>query len=103
MPDARLSDDDVRRIATLSRLQLPPERIELYREQLSAVLGYIERLREVNLEGVEPLSHVHESGNRLDEDSPGPTLPTGTLMSMTPQPMPPFVQVPKVIGDGGGA
>jgi aspartyl-tRNA(Asn)/glutamyl-tRNA(Gln) amidotransferase subunit C len=103
MPQPALSDEDVRRIAKLSRLELPPERVEQFRDQLSSVLGYIERLRGVSLEGVEPLSHVHEGGNRLDEDVPGKTLPTEALMRMAPESMPPFVRVPKVIGDGGGA
>jgi aspartyl-tRNA(Asn)/glutamyl-tRNA(Gln) amidotransferase subunit C len=98
-----LSPDDVRKVARLSRLAIPEDQIESYRAQLQAVLGYVERLREVNVEGVESLTHVADSVNRLDEDIPGPTLPNEVLMKMAPETVPPFVKVPKVIGDGGGA
>ena len=98
-----LSPDDVRKVARLSRLAIPEDQVESYRAQLQAVLGYVERLREVNVEGIEPLTHVADSVNRLDEDIPGPTLPNEVLMKMAPETVPPFVKVPKVIGDGGGA
>jgi aspartyl-tRNA(Asn)/glutamyl-tRNA(Gln) amidotransferase subunit C len=98
-----LSADDVRKVARLSRLALSDDQVEAYRDKLSAVLGYVERLREVNVEGVEPLTNVADAVNRLDDDVPGPTLTNETLMRMAPEAMPPFVKVPKVIGDGGGA
>ncbi len=98
-----LSPDDVRKVARLSRLAIPEDQIESYRTQLGAVLGYIERLRQVNVEGVEPLTHVADTVNRLDDDVPGPTLANEVLMKMAPESVPPFVKVPKVIGDGGGA
>ena len=98
-----LSPDDVRKVARLSRLAIPEDQVESYRAQLQAVLGYVERLREVNVEGVEALTHVADSVNRLDDDIPGPTLTNETLMKMAPETVPPFVKVPKVIGDGGGA
>jgi aspartyl-tRNA(Asn)/glutamyl-tRNA(Gln) amidotransferase subunit C len=103
MPESRLSADDVRKVARLSRLAPSDQEVELYRGHLSAILGYVERLRRLDLKDVEPLTHLSEAGNRLDEDTPGPTLPTGALMSMAPDKLPPFVRVPKVIDDGGAA
>jgi aspartyl-tRNA(Asn)/glutamyl-tRNA(Gln) amidotransferase subunit C len=98
-----LSEADVRKAAKLSRLAITDDQARLYQPQLAAVLGYIERLRTLDLSGVEPLTHISGATNRLDEDTPGPTLPTETLMRMAPDAMPPFVKVPKVIDDGGGA
>ena len=93
----------MRKVARLSRLAITDEQARVYQGQLAAVLGYMERLRGADLAGVEPLTHVSGAVNRLDEDAPGPTLPTETLMRMAPESMPPFVKVPKVIDDGGGA
>lgn len=98
-----LSDDDVRRIARLSRLVLTEEQAAEHRVRLSAVLGYVERLRGLDLAGVEPLVHVGDQTNRLAADELGQTLANDVLMKMAPDRMEPFVKVPKVIDEGAGA
>ncbi len=98
-----LTAADVRKVARLARLALPEDQIEEHRVRLAAVLGYVERLGELDLTGVEPLAHVGEEAHRLRADVPGPALPTEALMAMAPDTMPPFVRIPKVLGDGGGA
>lgn len=103
MASQPLSADDVRKVARLSRLALTEEQIERYRGQLGSVLAYVERLRELDLAGVEPLTNVADSVNRLAPDEPGPTLPNSVLMGMAPEPAPPFIGVPKVLDEGGGA
>ena len=97
-----LSSDEVRKVARLARLALSDAQVEQYRAQLGAVLGYVERLREVDLSGVEPLSNVSDAVNRLAADEPGPTLPNEVLMKMAPAATPQFVKVPKVLEDDGG-
>lgn len=100
-----LSAEQVRKVASLSRLALSDAQVEEYRTRLSAVLGYIDRLRELDLAGVEPLWNPVETTNRLADDVPGPTLGNDALMAMLPggAPMPPYIKVPKVLGEGGGA
>jgi len=98
-----LSPDYVRRIAKLSRLSLTDEQVEQYGARMSAVLGYMDRLRELNLDDVEPMANVGGTTNRLEDDVPGPTLSNEALMKIAPDTMPPFVKVPKVLGEGGGA
>jgi aspartyl-tRNA(Asn)/glutamyl-tRNA(Gln) amidotransferase subunit C len=98
-----LSAEEVRKVARLSRLALSDAEVEQYRAQLASVLGYIQRLRELDLAGVEPMAHAGDEVNRLDPDEPGPTLPTETLLKMAPETMGPFLKVPKVLDEGGGA
>ena len=100
---SELSADDVRKVARLARLRLEEAEVEDERTRLAAVLGYVERLQSLDLDGVEPLAHVGEQTNRLDPDEVGGHLPNQTLMDMAPQTDPPFVRVPKVLGEGGGA
>lgn len=99
-----LSADDVRKVAALARLELSEEQVELYRGQLDAVLGYVERLRDLNLDGVDPMTHVvgeaGEAGNRLDLDEPRQPLPNEALMRMAPEKVQPFLRVPRVLGEG---
>ena len=98
-----LSADQVRKVARLSRLAVSNDKVEEYRAKLAAVLGYMERLQELDLSGVEPVTNVAGSLNRLDADTPGPMLPAEALMKMAPESLPPFVKVPKVLDDGSGA
>jgi len=102
MPEP-LSATDVRRVASLARLALTDAEVEEYRVKLSAVVAYVERLSALDLEHVEPLANVAETGNRLRADVPGPTLPTSTLMAMAPDQYEGFVRVPKVLDDGSSA
>lgn len=98
-----LSADQVRKVARLSRLAVSDDRIEEYRAKLAAVLGYMERLRELDLSGVEPMTNVAGTVNRLDADEPGPMLDAASVMRMAPDSLPPFIKVPRVLGDGGAA
>jgi aspartyl-tRNA(Asn)/glutamyl-tRNA(Gln) amidotransferase subunit C len=57
-----LSLEEVRRIAALARLRLSPEEEETFAVQLSAILGYVEQLRELDVSGVEPMTHALAAG-----------------------------------------
>ncbi len=115
-PMADLTHDDIRRIARLARLAVGDDQLEPYRADLGAVLGYVERLGELDLTGVEPMTHPGagvsagvsdgrggSASNRLDADNPGPVLANDVAMGLAPDAKPPFFCVPKVLGDGGGA
>ena len=64
----QLEKKDIEHIAKLSRLDLSEAEIEKYGGQLSAVLGYIEQLSEVNTDGVEPTAQVSGLVNGWRED-----------------------------------
>lgn len=98
-----LSEADVRKVARLSRLALTSEQVHDYRAKLASVLGYMDRLREVNVDGVEPMSHPGDLFAVLAEDVPGPTLDPKVLQDMAPAAIDGFVAVPKVLGDGANA
>ena len=58
----------VRRIAKLARIALPEERVEPMVAELNGILGWIEQLQEVNVEGVEPMTSVVAQKLRMRED-----------------------------------
>lgn len=70
-----LTIEDVKKVAHLARLQLSEEELHQYREQLSDVLAYVERLNELDLEGVPPTAHAVARQNVLREDLAKPSLP----------------------------
>lgn len=99
-----LSADEVRAVARLARLELSEGRVQQLRTELGAVLAYMDHLREVDVSGVEPMTHPNDSRGRLDDDQErarSETLGTDAFMAIAPDTTPPFLNVPKVIGDGG--
>jgi len=93
-----LTLDQVKHVAKLARLAIPPENLEIFTEQLGHILGYVEQLKEVDVEGVEPLAHAVRLTNVLRDDVPGPTLETAVALANSPDVDGPFFKVPKVIG-----
>jgi len=64
----KLSKQEIQGIAKLARLDLTEAELEKYGGQLSAVLSYIDQLKEVDVKGVEPTAQVTGLENVLRED-----------------------------------
>lgn len=94
----KLTLDQVRHVAKLARLALPPEQLEKFTEQLGGILGYVEQLKQADVAGVEPLAHAVRLTNVLREDVPTPALPTELALQNAPDTDGPFFKVPQVIG-----
>ncbi len=65
---AKLSRDDVLKLARLSRLHLTDEEVEQFAEEINAILGYVEQLQQVELDGVEPTYQVTGLKNVMRPD-----------------------------------
>ena len=64
----KLDAKQVEHIATLARVDLAPEEKELFREQLSSIIDYVDSLARAETADVDPLCHVAALGNVLRED-----------------------------------
>lgn len=80
-----LSKDDVKKIATLARLELTEAEIEKFSGQLSGILDYMESLNEVDTEGVDPISQVTGLENVTFEDTVEACEFNRELIKETPQ------------------
>lgn len=98
-----LTDDDIRKVARLSRLSLPDSQVAAVRTQLASILGHIAKLQALPTEGVEPLAHPMKIVNRLGADEPKACMPVEELLKNAPAVEDRYLAVPKVLGDGGGA
>ncbi len=76
---------EVQHIAKLARLELTDEQQDLYREQLSAILDYIEKLRTLDTVDVPPTAGGGLTQMVLRPDESRPSLPTQTLLANAPQ------------------
>ena len=81
-----LSRDQVLHVARLARLELTDAEVERFSGELSKVLDYVETIDELDLEGVEPTSHVIEVENALRADEPRPSLPVEAALENAPDP-----------------
>ncbi|GIW39965.1 MAG: aspartyl/glutamyl-tRNA(Asn/Gln) amidotransferase subunit C [Candidatus Binatia bacterium] len=92
-----LSLEEVRHVAALARLELEPEEERLFAEQLGAVLEYVRKLEELELDGVEPTSHVVAVEHPLREDRVTNRPRPEELLANTPERDGNFVKVPKIL------
>jgi aspartyl-tRNA(Asn)/glutamyl-tRNA(Gln) amidotransferase subunit C len=76
--------EQVLHVARLARLQLTDDEVEQMAGELSHILGHIERISELDLEGVEPTSHVVEVSNALRADEPRPCLDREVALAAAP-------------------
>jgi aspartyl-tRNA(Asn)/glutamyl-tRNA(Gln) amidotransferase subunit C len=74
-------------VARLARLELSDEEVERMAAELSHVLDHIEKIGELDLEGVEPTSHVVDVVNALRADEPVPCLPRDVALAAAPEPL----------------
>jgi aspartyl-tRNA(Asn)/glutamyl-tRNA(Gln) amidotransferase subunit C len=79
-----LSADEVRWVAYLARLELSDAELATMTRQLSAIVGYIDQLRQVNTDGVEPLAHALEVHNVFRDDEPAPSLTVDEALANAP-------------------
>lgn len=93
----KISKEIVRHIALLSRLELKDEEIEVYQQQLSRILEYVEKLNEVDTKDVEPTSHVLSLNNIFREDLVKESLSREEVLRNAPDPTDKFFRVPKII------
>ena len=76
--------EQVLHVARLARLRLEEEEIERMTGELSTILDHIEKIGELELDGVDPTSHVVELENVLRPDEPRPSLPREAALEQAP-------------------
>jgi aspartyl-tRNA(Asn)/glutamyl-tRNA(Gln) amidotransferase subunit C len=76
--------DQVLHVARLARLELAGDEVERMAGELSKILGHIERIGELDLEGVPPTTHVVEVSNALRPDEPRPSLERDVALASAP-------------------
>ena len=65
---SKFTEEDIKKLASLSRLKLSPAEIKQYQTELSNIVEYVERLQSVDLSGLEPTSQVSGRVNVMRDD-----------------------------------
>ena len=87
----------VRRVARLARIREPEERLEPLAQELSAIMGWIEQLAEVDTDGVEPMTSVVAQQLPMREDVVTDGGDSGAVLANAPSEADGFFVVPKVV------
>src|SRR3954452_1864265 len=77
--------DQVLHVAKLARLKLTDEEVEKMASELSGILEHVEHINELELDDVEPTSHVVAVENVLRPDEPRPSWPKERVLSSAPE------------------
>ena len=93
MPDSF----DVKYVAHLARLGLTPAEEEKFGAQLSNILGYIEKLKQVDVSHIEPTAHAVPLVNVFRPDEPRPGLPRQEALRNAPAQANGLFIVPKIV------
>lgn len=93
----KIDADQVRKVARLSRLDLTDAEIAEFTVQLIAILEYIDKINELDTEGVEPLAHCLPISNCFREDVAKESLGTEKTLENAPQRDGQFFKVPKIL------
>lgn len=96
----KITRQDVERVAALAHLELTPEELARMQQQLDSILGYIEKLNELDTTNVEPMAQAlaearPDAAWRVDSTSAG--LPRPQALAAAPDADQTFFKVPKVI------
>ena len=94
-----LTREEVLHVARLARLHLTEEELERMRAQLDAILAYVDKLRELDVEGVEPTSHAVPLVDVMRDDALAPCLPQEAALANAPDRDGEFFRVPRIIED----
>jgi len=87
----------VNQVAHLARIELQPKELEKLSGQLQEIIGFIDKISNLNLERVDSASHILPISNVLREDKPGVSLTPDKALENAPHKKGNFFSVPKII------
>lgn len=93
-----ISRDDVERVSLLGRLKLTPDEVQRMTTQLTAIVGYIDQLSQLDTDNAEPMAHAVPLANVFAEDIVQPSLPREAALASAPKHDEECYLVPPVLG-----
>ena len=93
----KITVSDVEHVARLARLELDEAEKILFAGQMESILGYAEKLKELNTDGILPTSHAVPMENAFRDDQTRPSIGIERALANAPDRVESFYRVPKVI------
>lgn len=94
----RVEKQEIEKLARLARLEFSPQEIEALQGSLGDLVGYLDMLKQIDLEGVEPMTAVDDAPRPLRTDVEAAMLPKEKALANAPAVNLEHFSIPKVIG-----
>lgn len=99
MSERKITEDDVRHVARLARLDVTDAEVELFTGQLEAVLEHAQDVEALDVDGVPPTAHPLPLQNVFRDDVPGDSLDRDEVLAMAPEAEDGRFRVPRILGE----
>lgn len=93
----KLDKHTIEKLAELSKLEFKEDELNGIQKDLEQMIAFVEKLNEINTDGVEPLTHISEDENQLREDLVNDSVDITTALKNAPAAKDRYFTVPKVI------
>ncbi|NJP38382.1 Asp-tRNA(Asn)/Glu-tRNA(Gln) amidotransferase subunit GatC [Alkalicoccus luteus] len=93
----RITEEQIRHVAELARLELKDEEIRHFGEQLDKIIDAAQQLNELDTENIAPTSHVLDVRNVLRDDEVKPSLPREEALKNAPDQQDGQIRVPSIL------
>jgi|TARA_B110000977_G_scaffold190263_1_gene260827 aspartyl-tRNA(Asn)/glutamyl-tRNA(Gln) amidotransferase subunit C len=93
----KINKEVITKLSSLSKLKFNEQETELISEDLSKMVNFINQLKEIDTDGVEPLIHMNEEINNWREDNLGEVLDQEKALSNSPIKDSTYFKLPKVL------
>ena len=95
-----ITKDDVKKIASLSKLEFTDQELEKFTKQLEDIMNMSHQLSKINTDGVKPMINVTDAFNNMREDVAEKGVDRNELMKNVPEHEDGFIKVPAIIDEG---
>ena len=88
--------EQIKKLANLARLKLDQHELDEMAADFNKILGFIDKLGEVNTSNIQPLTHIHKIENHYREDEVQSDSNNKALLNLAPEKNSDYIKVPKV-------
>lgn len=93
----KINEEEIKKIAFLSRLEFNSQDLEKMNESMNSILTHMEELKQYNTDDVKPTAHAVEQFNVTRKDIPHKSLSNDEALSNAPEKEDGYFKVPKII------
>ncbi len=97
MSDKKITIDEVKHIARLSKLNIPDNELEYYLSEMDKMINHFNIISKVDTSNVKPMTHVNTMTNVLREDKSKESLTTNEAIENSSETFGQFIKIPKII------
>ena len=97
MSDKKITTDEVKHIAKLSKLNITDNELEYYASEMDKMIKHFDILSKLDTSNVEPMTHVRDIKNIVREDKAKQSLKTSDAIKNAPEKFGRFIKLPKIL------